>query len=240
MQIYPQSSYFSFKEISFKWHNTFAFCAYTEFIYYKNSISRTLWEFLEALQKILLLRNSPFSIEPRSFSSVDRFKESRSLKIRFGKGNIWRPRSKCSMPASLRVKCLSQDTSSASVAVKRIFYRATAGGNQPAAAADSSSGEWVCVGPWIYRWRGPRGSASRVKLPWTRYPRSWCHPLSPCQPRFYRHRIFRFCRTSRPRSSGRTRSRRSDDASPRQMWWHLQHQTVMAVNGDSFLTWPFR
>jgi len=37
--------------------------------------------------------------------------------------------------------------SSASVAVKRIFYRAIADGNQPAAAADSSSGEWVCVGP---------------------------------------------------------------------------------------------
>lgn len=138
------------------------------------------------------------------------------------------------MPASSRAKCPPRDVFPTSVAVKRIFYRTIAGGNQPAAAADSNSGEWVCVGPWIYRWRGPRGFASRVKPPWTRSPRSWCHPPSPCRLRFYRRRIFRFCRTSRHRNSRRTRSRHSDDASPR-LWWHLQYRTMVAVNGDSFL-----
>lgn len=140
------------------------------------------------------------------------------------------------MPANTCAKCSLWNVFPASVAVKRIFYRAIAGGNQPAAAADSSSGEWVCVGPWIYRWRGPRGSASRVKPPWTRSPHSWCHPPCPChRPRLYHRQTFRFCRTSRPRNSGRMRSRRSDDASHR-----LQHQTVKAINDDSFLIlWDF-
>lgn len=111
-----------------------------------------------------------------------------------------------------------------SVGAKGIFCpREIASGNQPAAAADGSSGGWVCVGPWIYRWRGPRGSAWRVKLPWTRSPRSWCHPPSPCRnPRLGPRRSFRpGCPgTFRPRSSERTRTRRSDDVSHRR-WWRL-------------------
>lgn len=143
-----------------------------------------------------------------------------SLKIRFAEKDIRGP----NIERPMRARKVSSPGHflPTSVLVKGIFYpREIADGNQPAAAAGGSSGGWVCVGPWIYRWRGPRGSALRVKLPWTRSPRSWCHPPSPCRnPRLGLRQSFRSWRTFRPRSSERTRSRRSDDVSHRH-WWRL-------------------